>query len=333
MSLSKQQIEDQLLAYHMGWLDRADMEAVERLIESSSELADRSRTLREAVEPLADWHTLPAVENLEAQVLARVQRETGAALQPGHRTIKLDPVPAREKVLRLPLSLKELVVVAASVMIILTVVVPSLGKASARAQRAACEDNLRQIGTALVQYGYDNDLYLPYAGPADANWSGDPTSDPRRLRNSRNRYLLLNQGYLKDAARFTDPADPAAVVMRIDDASRFDDFAIPQNCSYDSQIMMGGGQRLSQHPLKVVYADSNPIFDDAGISADDAVDVNSTVHRRLSGQNVLRSDGSAHWADSPNAGVQNDNIWQIAGLALNSAGDWPQLATDSFMIP
>ena len=333
MSLSKQQIEDQLLAYHLGWLDRAEMEAVERLIESSPELADRSRALRQAVEPLADWDTLPAVENLEAQVLARIQRETGAPVMPARRTIKLDAVPAREKVLRLPLSLKELVVVAASVMIILTVVVPSLSKASARAQRTACESNLRQIGTALVQYGYDNDLYLPYAGAADANWSGDSMPDPRRLRNSRNRYLLLAQGYLKDAARFNDPADSSAVAMQVVDASRFDDFAIPQNCSYDSQIMIGGGQRLSQHPLKVVYADSNPILDDAGLSADDAADINSTVHRRLSGQNVLRSDGSAHWADSPNAGVQNDNIWQIGGPALHSGSDWPQLATDSFMIP
>ena len=169
MPQSKQQIEDQLLAYHMGWLDRAEMESVERLIESSPELADRSRAVREAVEPLADWDTLPAVENLEAQVLARIQRETGASLVPGRRTIKLDAVPAREKVLRLPLSIKELVVVAASVMIILTVVVPSLGKASARAQRTACENNLRQIGTALFHYGCDNDMQLPYAGTADAD--------------------------------------------------------------------------------------------------------------------------------------------------------------------
>ncbi len=317
----------------MGWLDRAEMETVERLIESSPELADRSSALREAVEPLADWDTLPAVENIEAQVLARVQRETGAPVMPARGTIKLDAVPAREKVLRLPLSIKELVVVAASVMIILTVIVPSLGKASARAQRTACADNLRQIGTALVQYGFDNDLYLPYAGAADANWSADPTSDPQRLHNSRNRYLLLALGYLKDAARFADPADSTAVVMRVEDVSQFDDFAIPQNCSYDSQIMIGGGQRLSQHPLKVVYADSNPVFDDVDLSAEDADDINSTVHRRLSGQNVLYSDGSVHWADSPNAGVENDNIWQIGGLALNSGDDWPQLATDSFMIP
>ncbi len=317
----------------MGWLDRAEMETIERLIESSPELADRSRALREAVEPLADWDTLPAVENLEAQVLARVQRETGAEVMPARRTIKLDPVPAREKVLRLPLSLKELVVVAASIMIILTVVVPSLGKASARAQRTACADNLQQIGTALIQYGFANDLQLPYAGAAIADWSGDPTSDPQRLHNGRNRFLLVAQGYLEDAARFIDHADSTAVVMLVDDASRLDDFAIPQNCSYDSQIMIGGGQRLSQHPLKVVYADSNPIYDGAGVSVDDAININSTVHRRLSGQNVLRSDGSVHWADSPNAGVQNDNIWQIGGLALNSGGDWPQLATDSFMIP
>ncbi len=336
MSLSDGQFEDQLLAYHMGWLDRAETEAVERLIDSSLEVAARSRELRDSIEPLADWNVLPAVENLESQVLRRVRRQTGAAVDPIAETVKLDPVPAnRDRVLRLPFSPKELLAVAASVTIILTIVVPGFGKASTLAQRGACADNLRQIGAALSQYGFDHDQQLPFAGRAGAsdNWLRGGPAGVRQFRNSRNRFVLLLQGYLHDPTRFVCPADRQAVVMRFEDVSQFDDFAEPRNCSYDSQIMFGSGQRISEYPQKVVYADSNPIFDGDGRLGSEPAELNSVVHRGLSGQNILRLDRSVSWTTSPNVGVQNDNIWQIGGRPKYAGSELPQLATDSFMIP
>lgn len=334
MSLSDQHLEDQLLAYHMGWLDRAATEAVERLIESSPDLAARSRQLQDALEPLADWNALPAVDNLENQVLQRIRRRTEETVPPLADTVKFDPIPAhRERVLRLPFSLKELLVVAASVTLILTVVVPGFGKASAVAQRRACAENLMNIGTALARYGLDHDHQLPFAGKAEGNWLPGSTVGVRRLQNSRNRFVLLRRGYLNDSTRYVCPADQDAIVMRVDDISQFDDFPERRNCSYDSQIMLAGGQQMPEYPRMVIVSDSNPIFDRGADPSKRPGERNSVVHRNLSGQNVLRADLSANWTTSPNVGVGNDNIWQIGERLVYAGVELPRLATDSFMVP
>ena len=62
-------IEEQLLAYHMGWLNRAEMEAIDRLIESSPDIAQRSAELAKSIAPLEDFTALPTLENLETEVL------------------------------------------------------------------------------------------------------------------------------------------------------------------------------------------------------------------------------------------------------------------------
>ena len=251
-------------------------------------------------------------------------------------TVKLDPVPAdRDRVLGLFLSPKELLAVAASVTIILTIVVPGFGKASALAQKSACANNLKQIGMALGQYGFDNRQQLPFVSQAGAraNWLREGAAGVRRFHNSRNRFALLAQGYIGDAAEFICPADRLGVVMAYDDLSPFGDFAESRNCSYDSQIMFGGGRTLSAHPQMVEVADSNPIFDSPRGTASESSQVNSIVHGGLSGQNVLRSDLSVSWATSPNVGVHNDNIWQIGGRPQYDGSELPHLATDSFMIP
>lgn len=334
MSFSDQQLEDQLLAYHMGWLDRADTEALERLIESSADVATRSRQLQDSLEPLADWNALPAVDDLENQVLQRIRRRTEETALPLADAVRFDAVPAnRERVLRLPLSLKELLAVAASVALILTVVVPGFAKASALAQRRACAENLMNIGTALARYGHDHDHQLPFTAEAVGNWLPDSRVGVRPLQNSRNRFALLGRGYLNDAARYVCPADQDAVVMRFDDISQFDDFPERRNCSYDSQITLAGGQHMPEYPQMVMWSDSNPIFDRGADASKRPGERNSVVHRGLSGQNVLRADLSASWTTSPNVGVGNDNIWQIGERLVYAGVELPCLATDSFMVP
>lgn len=334
MSRSDQQLEDQLLAYHMGWLDRAATEALERLIESSPELATRSRQLQDALEPLADWNALPTVDDLENQVLQRIRRRTEATVPPFAEAVRFDAVPAnRERVLRLPFSLKELLAVAASVALILTVVVPGFAKASALAQRRACAENLMNIGIALARYGHDHDRQLPFTGEAEGNWLPDGNPGVRRLQNSRNRFALLRRGYLNDSARYVCPADREAVVMRFDDISQFDDFPEQRNCSYDSQIMLAGGQQMPEYPRMVMWSDSNPIFDRGADASQRPGERNSVIHRGLSGQNVLRADLSANWTTSPNVGVGNDNIWRIGERLVYAGVELPRLATDSFMVP
>lgn len=322
--------DDQLLAYHMGWLDRAQMDAVERLIAARPQAAARSRELQQGLESLADWTALPAVDDLETQILRRVQRESGGGLAAVAGVARLSPVPARSaRVLHLPLSLREALAIAACVGILVVIVLPSLARASALSQRSACAENLRQLSSALAQYSHDYSEQLPFAGTS-GNWlHGGPD------RNSRNRFLLAALGYVGDAGRFVCPADREGVIMRTNDFARFADFPEPQNCSYDSQIMSGRGLSGVRHPQMVVYSDSNPVFDVGRDMAGDRALSNSLLHRSLSGQNVMRADGSVNWATSPEVGVQNDNIWQIGGRRTYAGpgAPGPESPTDSFMVP
>lgn len=335
MSRLEKQIEDQLHAYHMGWLGRDEMASVERLIERSAEVAARSEQLRRTIEPLADWNALPALDGLDAQILRHVQRETGADVVPITEVIKFDAVPRRRaKLIGFPLTMKELGAVAACLVLMAGVLVPSLARASLLAQQRACAVNLGQIGSALVAYGQDFSGSLPYAGSAEGNWLPERTSGVHRFRNSRNRFLLLSSGYIGDASHFVCPADREGIVMRFDDAGEFDDFAERRNCSYDSQLVYDSSQQSDAHPQLVVWSDPNPLFDGESYSGrEDLPSVNSTAHRGSAGQNVLRMDGAVSWATSPNVGVQNDNIWEMADRRNFSGSELPSLATDSFMIP
>ena len=129
MSPADRQLDDQLLAYHMGWLNRAEMESVELLIASSPVVAARSKELSDSLEPLADWNALPVTEDLESQILHRVQRETGVPVVPAGSRLKLDPVPAiPARVLGVRLSLKELLAAAACLVLLLTLVLPAVSR-------------------------------------------------------------------------------------------------------------------------------------------------------------------------------------------------------------
>lgn len=59
-------------------------------------------------------------------------------------------------------TLIELLVVIAIIAILAAVLLPALGKARDRGKEAACLNNQRQLGNALMQYTSDMDGYIPY---------------------------------------------------------------------------------------------------------------------------------------------------------------------------
>ena len=58
-------------------------------------------------------------------------------------------------------TLIELLVVVAIIGILAAMLMPTLGKARERARQAACKNNLKQIGAALMMYADDNDGAIP----------------------------------------------------------------------------------------------------------------------------------------------------------------------------
>ncbi len=90
-------------------------------------------------------------------------------------------------------TLIELLVVIAIINILAGMLLPSLTRAKEQARRAACLNNLRNIGQALTMYAGEHDGFFP---PEDSSPTEGDDLD------------LLFPGYLSNQAIFWCPSDP-----------------------------------------------------------------------------------------------------------------------------
>jgi len=90
-------------------------------------------------------------------------------------------------------TLIELLVVVAIIVVLISILLPSLAKARERSKILVCQVNTRSIGQLLLQYSSENNQWLPPAG--------DWTASYLRLQN------LDNTGYVQDVRMFRCPTD------------------------------------------------------------------------------------------------------------------------------
>ncbi len=327
-----------LLDYHLGHLSAAQERDLRERLAADPALAAQEEALRGVFAALgALAEDVPAPRDLAARTIARV-RAVGPAprvVRPPHRlaTVLED---RDERVIRLG-SLRDIVAIAALVVLAVGVGLPGMLHMRDRQQRAGCSWNLAQLGTGLQQYARSFNANLPFAGFQRGENSWQPSAEPGvvTVPNRRHIYPLLRLAFVRDPRLFVCPSQQH-VPMPVDEVGRRSDFLESRNVSYAYQNMAGVRPSADDDRRLPLLADENPLFADGVPLFDsrrwsDPAKTNSAAHKQA-GQNILNLTGEVQWATTPNTGVDGDNIWTLRGVTHYTGVEGPQAATDSHLL-
>ncbi len=333
------EFDHQLLDYHLGSLSAAEQAGLKQRLAEDPALATQDEALRSVVEALRSVPRDVPPTGLADRVLDRV-RKAG----PPPRIIR--PVDEWTRaaeatsvgIIRLR-SLREIVGVAAIIVLAIGLGVPGLMHLKERGQRLGCSWNLAQIGAGVQQYAAMSAGSLPFAGWGRGN-SWQPTDEPNvvMVPNHRHVYALLRRACVTDPRVFICPGQ-RHMAMPMSEVASHDDFLDGRNVSYAYQNMAGVRPSAQQgDPRMPIMADENPLFADGiplldpwRLARGDRVGINSRAHHGA-GQNILTLTGQVIWATTPAAGVDGDNIWTLKGVTEYTGREGPASATDSHLL-
>jgi prepilin-type N-terminal cleavage/methylation domain-containing protein len=129
-------------------------------------------------------------------------------------------------------TLLELIIVVLMSAILMSLLLPILARSSDQGTRAVCVKNLRQLGSALLMYGADNNDLMAYPnwGTSGAGWLYDTTStipDPTAALYTTNVAAAYRPGLW-----FTYVRNPKSYLCPVDLESRYYRQRANKLCSY-----------------------------------------------------------------------------------------------------
>lgn len=241
-----------LLDDELGLLEPAERDRLEQALSADTQLEAKQKRLADTLEPLDAWDAPAPPPNLTALVMARIETI--------HDTIKLDPTqadqPADEEGGMMPvlLSLREIVAIAAAILIIVGVFVPSYYGVHQSGGPAMTGADLGGISQGLTNYAGNTGSVLPASiVQPGASWLSPDTIDDRRA-GTRHPYLRVSGPHVN--SRFV--IAPAGIGDGASSAERFeglDEVVTPNRISYRWHI------RFDPAPRSILDGQLNPPAD------------------------------------------------------------------------
>ena len=195
-------------------------------------------------------------------------------------------------------SLREALVMAASLLIVAFLLIPSIQQSRVRQRIYQCAANMGQIGTDLQHYANDNNQHLPTVGGHDLRWL--PGED-HVASNSEALFKLVTGNYAP-ASLFVCPAVADNLSFHV--APHMIDFPDAKTIHYSYQHTIGPHDLSFNDPATaavnkemVILGDSTPLYRNGSFDAQQADKACSENHGRT-GQNVLYLDLHVRWVES-----------------------------------
>ncbi len=252
-------------------------------------------------------------------------------------------------------TLIELLVVVSIIALLMSIMLPSLGRAKEMANRVHCASNLRSITQLFILYGNENnDEYPVSVGPVYGNGEPPPyryTAGTNHSALSSLTSLDLMYSYvLNNSSHQGDAFSPFFLLAGMGNQTKLflcksDRIAGAPAAVRDGTLYYDGFQSYTQISYSVVYPwasssrgpwwrntmDSNrPVASDMAPFSDGNYKdpskgtgkiANSDNHEGA-GQNVSFADNHVQWSQNPKVGPLDDNIFTLkkSGSTTDTAG-------------
>lgn len=225
----------------------------------------------------------------------------------------------------------ELIAVAAMILITIGIILPTVNDAREHARQIACQSNMAGAAAGFTTYTTASNGFLPATSTntGDQWWHIGEVDDAGHAQsNSANLYVLINSGHVEPTV-LNCPENPDAM-LRLQISAR--DWPSANAVSYSYQNQFAQNQpRWGNGPVIAILADKNPRFGPGEFyNQIDAMAISSN-HARLGGHNVLFSDGTVRWMESPLTS-SGDNIWEADGVETYQGNEVPANAKDAFLV-
>lgn len=258
-------------------------------------------------------------------------------------------------------TLIELLVVVSIIALLISILLPSLGRAKELANRVHCSANLKGITSSFIVYGMENNDEFPLS-------KGPDSESLRTYKVPVGNVVILGSTSLDSVFNFVNAdithqgdafspfymlvgmkVNPKIFLCKSDrvasnpaslqngDSLFYDRFQDRSQISYSVVYPWSGSSRApwwrnTADSNMVVASDMAP-FKDASGYKDPAIGTgklaNSENHEGA-GQNISYADGHVAWERTPKAGPVNDNIFTLkatssdsTGVAITEAGKLP----------
>lgn len=324
-----------LLGYYLGLTEASERKNLEaEFVDQPQRLQAALKKIETRLAPLGADAVPPIPQNLTANVLQRVAQVGQSIPFPQTQPTLVTGEMATGSRGRPFLALREIVGLAAAILIFVGIFVPGYQDARFVAYRNNCADNLRSIGTGYASYAEMNHGFWPYTRTVapGASWGRVPGGGQYQ-GNSRDVYQFVARQLVSPKA-YVCPSRPGDMPLNATAVNQVDDFPSPRNNSYSFFFVIRPTRGAEIESATPLVADMTPLLDEERqIIPAERIMPNSNNHGCSAGQNVLRANLSAQYHRTPAVGLNNDDIYRLIGVNRYTGQERPKVKNDAFLVP